>query len=344
MGSTATSRWAGVSWVRTRRESDLCAATCVSSITRFVWAGDQLLWELKAPGTEYDNLEATTGAGERFGRVSYTHGGGIDRPLALHKEGQGSLVPHDNWRGQFASGTCIAVNGVGCGTVAWPGWQTNAYHAMTAPPTSENWRGSLVDGMRDATGQMYRRNRYYDPGTGQFTQPDPIGIAGGLNVYGFANGDPVTYADPYGLKVECASQEACDLWNDLGRRVNAGLRSDDERVRKGAETLRDIKNAVYFDPDVTYVIEVSDIDDAHGGGRELDRPEGGYLIQIDSEPPRDVSFTKPVVLAHELGGALRRQRGGVHWRGGPWGENAARRIAGCKLRWFEGGIFPDCHW
>ena len=93
-------------------------------------------------------------------------GAGINRPLALHKEGQGSLIPHDNWRGQFAGGTCIAVNGVGCGTVAWPGWQTSAYHAMTQAPTSENWRGGLVDGIRDASGQVYMRNRYYDPGTG----------------------------------------------------------------------------------------------------------------------------------------------------------------------------------
>jgi RHS repeat-associated protein len=32
--------------------------------------------------------------------------------------------------------------------------------------------------MRDASGQMYMRNRYYDPATGQFTQTDPIGLAG----------------------------------------------------------------------------------------------------------------------------------------------------------------------
>ena len=63
--------------------------------------------------------------------------------------------------------------------------------------------GSLVDGMRDATGQMYMRNRYYDPATGQFTQTDPIGLAGGLNTYGFANGDPVSYSDPYGLSAGC---------------------------------------------------------------------------------------------------------------------------------------------
>ncbi|HYW12855.1 MAG TPA: RHS repeat-associated core domain-containing protein [Longimicrobium sp.] len=46
---------------------------------------------------------------------------------------------------------------------------------------------------------MYMRNRYYNPATGQFTQPDPIGLAGGLNSYGFAAGDPVSYSDPYGL-------------------------------------------------------------------------------------------------------------------------------------------------
>ena len=50
-----------------------------------------------------------------------------------------------------------------------------------------------------ATGQIYQRNRYYDPGSGRFTQEDPIGLAGGLNLYGFAGGDPVNFADPFGL-------------------------------------------------------------------------------------------------------------------------------------------------
>ena len=64
---------------------------------------------------------------------------------------------------------------------------------------TKTWFGGVLEGMRDAGGTMYMRNRYYDPATGQFTQTDPIGIAGGLNTYGFANGDPVTYSDPYGL-------------------------------------------------------------------------------------------------------------------------------------------------
>ena len=64
---------------------------------------------------------------------------------------------------------------------------------------SKAWAGSLVQDKRDASGLMYRRNRYFDPGTGRFTQPDPIGVGGGLNSYGFAGGDPVNFGDPFGL-------------------------------------------------------------------------------------------------------------------------------------------------
>lgn len=46
---------------------------------------------------------------------------------------------------------------------------------------------------------MCRRNRYYDSKTGLLRQEDPIGLAGGLNPYGYANGDPVNYQDPFGL-------------------------------------------------------------------------------------------------------------------------------------------------
>ena len=32
---------------------------------------------------------------------------------------------------------------------------------------------------------------------------NPIGIAGGLNLYGYANGDPISYSDPFGLSPIC---------------------------------------------------------------------------------------------------------------------------------------------
>jgi RHS repeat-associated protein len=148
-----------------------------------------------------------------YGRVSYFHAGGIDKPLLITKEGVESVVPRDTWRGQFHKGTspttglvrdCDYGGQTGCLLIAWPGWRTTASHAWGGEeaPDIDVWYGGLVDGMRDASGQMYMRNRYYDPATGQFTQTDPIGLAGGLNVYGFAAGDPVSYSDPYGLMAE----------------------------------------------------------------------------------------------------------------------------------------------
>jgi uncharacterized protein RhaS with RHS repeats len=57
------------------------------------------------------------------------------------------------------------------------------------------------------------RNRYYDPMTGKFTQVDPIGLGGGLNLYGFAQGDPVNFSDPFGL---CTPMPGCLLgWQGL---------------------------------------------------------------------------------------------------------------------------------
>jgi len=69
------------------------------------------------------------------------------------------------------------------------------YTAVAAVP----WYGDLSQGQLDASGKMYMRNRYYDPGTGRFTQEDPTGLAGGTNLYGFAGGDAVNYDDPFGL-------------------------------------------------------------------------------------------------------------------------------------------------
>lgn len=49
------------------------------------------------------------------------------------------------------------------------------------------------------TGLHYNTFRYYDPDIGRFTQPDPIGLAGGLNLYQYApNG--LGWVDPLGLE------------------------------------------------------------------------------------------------------------------------------------------------
>lgn len=68
---------------------------------------------------------------------------------------------------------------------------------------------------------MYMRNRHYDAGTGQFTQRDPIGLAGGLDLYGFADGDPINFSDPFGLCPQC-DEDNPDSIKVNGRELNPG--------------------------------------------------------------------------------------------------------------------------
>ena len=65
-------------------------------------------------------------------------------------------------------------------------------------PSVLEWHGTLLNGKQDATGTLYRGARYYDPQTGRFTQKDPIDLGGGVNLYGYADGNPVNSADPSG--------------------------------------------------------------------------------------------------------------------------------------------------
>ncbi len=51
-----------------------------------------------------------------------------------------------------------------------------------------------------ATGLYYFRARWYDPGAGRWVSNDPIGIAGGMNLYAFCENNPVNFVDPFGLE------------------------------------------------------------------------------------------------------------------------------------------------
>jgi RHS repeat-associated protein len=49
------------------------------------------------------------------------------------------------------------------------------------------------------SGLHYNYFRDYDPKTGRYIEPDPIGVRGGLNIYGYTQNNPIISVDPRGL-------------------------------------------------------------------------------------------------------------------------------------------------
>jgi RHS repeat-associated protein len=238
---------------RTRRDKACTSTSCASTITRFVWNGDQILYEVRAPGGNVSDsdLEDDNAQGAQYGRVAYTHGGGIDQPLEITRmgytpavsasfgldawNGPYPVVPYAAWNGSFEGATtatgmrvpCVQTAYL-CGKTIWPGSSLDPYHAATETVDKQIWFGSLTDEKVDGSGLKYMRNRYYNPVSGTFTQPDPMGIAGGLNAYGFADGDPVSYSDPYGLCTEADHWTGCSVADLLTFKLEVGVRVGEE--------------------------------------------------------------------------------------------------------------------
>jgi RHS repeat-associated protein len=224
--------------VRTRRDHWCLITTgCYHTMTRTIWDGDQVLFEVRVPAwssVSADTLEADTtfiggqtSAYGPYGRVLYTHGLGLDSPLgvvrlgysfgdgATNWNGPQDLVLYRNWRGIPNAGTwtdgttsahCSSIDPSLCVLIRYPATSTTTFFEAASTQPDSGWFGTLTTQDPDGSGELYKRNRYYDPTQGRFTQEDPIGLAGGLNAYGFANGDPITYSDPFGLCGEKGGQ------------------------------------------------------------------------------------------------------------------------------------------
>jgi RHS repeat-associated protein len=219
---------------------------CAQTMERFIWDGDQLLEELRDYGKWGDDATTLNGNGGStgvfYGQVAYGYALGLlgpDAPLLLQSGNLGVLVPQASWRGTYEDGTATDGSNIAGTTYSWPGQQTGLYlepDARIATIRENRWIGNIVEGKADPSGLVYDRNRYYDPTAGRFTQEDPAGIGGGLNLYGYAGADPANNNDPFGLCpwTECLAQGLAN-WGaghggaigsaalNVGAALNAGL-------------------------------------------------------------------------------------------------------------------------
>ena len=69
----------------------------------------------------------------------------------------------------------------------------------------------------EETGLHYNYFRYYNPASGRYVTSDPIGLAGGLNTYGYVGGNPLMYSDPFGLAPGEPFASSDDAAIDAGR-------------------------------------------------------------------------------------------------------------------------------
>lgn len=91
------------------------------------------------------------------------------------------------------------------GQITWQ-WESDGFGlvgAQTDPDgdgTYEDVRlrfpGQIVD---DESGLFYNYFRDYEPWTGRYVESDPIGLGGGINTYGYVEGNPIQKNDKFGL-------------------------------------------------------------------------------------------------------------------------------------------------
>lgn len=120
------------------------------------------------------------------------------------------LTPADTGAGYQPTFLLFDIRGTvvkfspGSGWAAEPNFGTTAFFNFP----DYGYAGYRFD---DATQLYYTRNRYYAPYPGRFLTPDPIGQAGGLNLYAYVGNDPINNVDPSGLVSEAEEDTAANL-------------------------------------------------------------------------------------------------------------------------------------
>jgi RHS repeat-associated protein len=155
----------------------LARITSGTSTTNFLYDGENMVGEYNSAGALLRR---------------YVHGAGVDEPIVWY-EGAGAADPR--WLYADERGSVIAVANAGGSLTA-----ANRYDEWGLPAGTNLGRFQYTGQLwLPEAGLYHYKARNYSPILGRFLQVDPIGFAGGMNLYAYVGNDPVNLRDPSGL-------------------------------------------------------------------------------------------------------------------------------------------------
>ncbi|HHJ1228414.1 TPA: RHS repeat-associated core domain-containing protein, partial [Proteus mirabilis] len=218
---------------------------------RYLWSGDQLIEEtpIYADGTLAESQQ-----------IQWLYQPGEITPTARYQQGKLHYVVTDH------QGTPREIFSEG-GQASWAGrlntwgqmqfWRYREGKAENDPNYTEcpfRFAGQYED---EESGLYYNRFRYYDKETGQYLSPDPIGLLGGLNPYGYVH-CPTGWVDPFGL--ECCPGKITGDSKTLREKINLA-RSGDVSAQAElayAKYMRDKGHNIHFNTPPNRSISMAD--------------------------------------------------------------------------------------
>ncbi|WP_340608146.1 RHS repeat domain-containing protein [Xenorhabdus bharatensis] len=108
-----------------------------------------------------------------------------------------------------------------------------SHHADHHVQCNFRFMGQYFD---EESGRCYNRFRYYSNETGQYISPDPIGLLGGVNPYGYVH-NPTNRIDPLGLSGTSKLIAEANSFKVFQNR-SKGMFSTEAEARKAYELLQ----------------------------------------------------------------------------------------------------------
>ena len=266
----------------------------------------------------------------RFRDHEFLHWPELDAPLIAFFASGSNITCNDAYTSAYvvtvgnrlldyhSSGTGMSCFGNTSGE--YQAWTSVGRHAG-AIRDSETFNLERSPGGGSGTGALsFFRNRWYDANTGRFTQEDPIGFAGGLNLYAYAGNNPASYTDPFGLcpwclggiggvvtgfalaKLTGADYDFKDAATDfaLGA-AGAGIVSKLDKINDARKAATVAKNTLHGAQRLKQAGFTDDLIQLTKGGRNFKQADGANVFLRESSPGRFdfiVESERGVVTAH----------------------------------------------